>query len=168
MGIEIVFRVRNSEELEQGFDACRSQNAAGAETGAFRHTGDLGFHPEAAAEAREHLFQTSARGRDHTACQKSCLLQNKGIKRVADTLERFNGREFSVNIHIPAVKDDLRFVQTFQRHLYGPFPIEKDGRIENRTAVFVAVGRCIRPAAAPVDAQRQGDGMFVLRDAGLL
>ena len=147
--------MRNAGKLKQSLHTGCRQNTAGAQAASLRDTGDLGAHHKAASHAGENFPEAPPFHGKDPAGKKSRFLQGKRIVRIPCLLQRFDLIKLTVNVHIPAVKNDLKLPDLFQRHLHRAFSVKEYGRIQNGTPFFIAVGRRIAPAASPIYTQRK-------------
>ena len=165
MRIEVVFRIGDAHEVENSLDACRGKNRTRTQTAAFRNACDFRMHDETAAKTFQNGRQIAAALRKNAAGQQGGLLQRERIVGITRKLKRRKCIELAMDIHVTAVEDHFQFIDTLQADFDRTLSIEKNGRVEDGAAVFIAIRRRIAPATAPIDTERKLHDMTLLRDA---
>ena len=87
------------------------------------------MHNKTTAKAFQYFTQSMSLPGNYSAGKKAGLLQGKRIIRVTCRLQRLNRVKLSMNIHIPAVKNNLLLRNPLQCHLYRLLPVQKNSGI---------------------------------------
>lgn len=87
------------------------------------------MHNKTTAKAFQYFTQSMSFPGKYSAGKKAGLLQGKRIIRVTCGLQRLNRVKLSMNIHIPAVKNNLLLRNPLQCHLYRLLPVQKNSCI---------------------------------------
>ena len=87
------------------------------------------MHNKTTAKAFQYFTQSMSFPGNYSAGKKADLLQGKRITRVTCGLQKLNRVKLSMNIHIPAVKNNLLLRNPLQCHLYRLLPVQKNSGI---------------------------------------
>ena len=87
------------------------------------------MHNKTTAKAFQYFTQSMSFPGNYSAGKKAGLLQGKRIIRVTCGLQRLNRVKLSMNIHIPAVKNNLLLRNPLQCHLHRLLPVQKNSCI---------------------------------------
>ena len=157
-GIDFVVGGLSSQKTEQALHAGAGKNAAGAEAGALRNPHHSGGQADAAAQTgadfRKGLLRSFAERNDAAGDQRR-LMQGEGIVGVMAVLNLLHAVRPAGYADIRAGKFHMGFRKPFHPDLDRINAVQLQRGVQHRAALFVAVGRGVRPAAAPVNPDRK-------------